>query len=86
MYICSIISESVTYMPVSICGLVCVLLIIALRAYSNKKIGNQSRRILQYSSHKDINYKLNILRLSSIVFSYLEIVAAVVLLFKNRQF
>lgn len=73
-------------MPVSICGLVCVLLIIGLREYSNKKIGNQSRRIYQSNKSKDVNYKINILRLSSIVFSYLEIIAAIVLLTKNHQY
>jgi hypothetical protein len=64
-----------------------ITIIIILRAYSSKKIGNESRRKKAYvQNESDVNYKINILRVASVLYTYLEIIAAIVLVFKNSMY
>lgn len=83
---CAVFSESSTYIPVTITGVILTTIIIILRAYSSKKIGNESRRRRSYTQEGDVNYKINILRVASVIFGYLEIVAAIVLVLKNGMY
>lgn len=85
---CATISESATYIPITITGLIGILGIIALRVYSNKKIGNESRRSRLYSQEDKnrANYKINIVRTSAVLFSYLELIAAIVVIAKNSMY
>ena len=53
-----------------------------LRIYSSKKVGNESRRGKNYSE-STVNYKINLLRVSSVLFTYLEIIAVIVIIAKN---
>jgi hypothetical protein len=86
--ICATVSESATYIPITIAGMIGLLGIVALRAYSNKKIGNESRRSRLYSQDdkKGANYKINILRTSAVLFAYLELIAAIVVIAKNSMY
>ena len=82
-------TESPTYLPVTIVGVLVVLGVLALRAYSSKKIGNESRRSLAYTQNTEplmVNYKINVLRVCAVLFTYLEITAAAVVVAKNEQF
>lgn len=65
-----------------------MLAIFALRVYSNKRIGNDSRRSRNYTVDDDgsINFKINVWRVGAVMFGYLEIIAAIVLLLKNMQY
>lgn len=68
----------------SITGVVCFGLLVLLRVYSSKKIGNESRRRKSYEQEEaQVNYKINLLRVASVLFSWLELAAAVVVLLKN---
>lgn len=80
--------DSVTYIPITIAGLISILGIIALRAYSNKKIGNESRRgkLYRQDDKDNTKYKINILRTSAVLFAYLELIAAVVVIVKNSMY
>ena len=80
--------DSVTYIPITIAGLISILGIIALRAYSNKKIGNESRRgkLYRQDDKDNTKYKINILRTSAVLFAYLELIAAVVVIAKNSMY
>jgi hypothetical protein len=80
--------DSATYIPITIAGIIGILGIIALRAYSNKKIGNESRRSKLYrQDDKDTTkYKINILRTSVVLFGYLELIAAIVVIAKNSMY
>jgi hypothetical protein len=79
--------DSATYIPITITGIIGILGIIALRAYSNKKIGNESRRSKLYrQDDKDTKYKINILRTSAVLFGYLELIAAIVVIAKNSMY
>lgn len=81
---CSAVSESSTYVPVTITGVVCFGLLVLLRVYSSKKIGNESRRRKSYEQEEtQINYKINLLRVASVLFSWLELAAAIVVLLKD---
>lgn len=77
-----------TYIPITIAGLISILGIIALRAYSNKKIGNESRRgkLYRQDDKDNTKYKINILRTSAVLFAYLELIAAVVVIVKNSMY
>ncbi len=56
----------------TITGAVCFGLLVLLRVYSSKKIGNDSRRRKSYEQEEtSINYKINLLRVASVLFSYL---------------
>lgn len=81
---CIAVSESSTYVPVTITGMVCFGLLVLLRVYSSKKIGNESRRRKSYEQEEaQVNYKINLLRVASVMFSWLELAAAIVVLLKN---
>jgi hypothetical protein len=50
-----------------------MLAILALRAYSNKKIGNESRRSRSYKNEEEsqLNYKINMWRVGAVLYAYL---------------
>ena len=62
-----------------------MLLLLGLRVYASKKVGNE-RRGNSYKEGSEVNYKVNVVRVSAVVFGYLEIVAAVVLVAKNAVY
>ena len=39
--------------------------------YASKKVGNESRRSSNYKDEVDPNYKLNMVRVSAVLFGYL---------------
>jgi hypothetical protein len=63
------------------------MLLVLLRVYSSKKIGNDSRRMKNYEQEgTDVNYKINLLRVASVLFSYLELAAALVVVMKDSTY
>ena len=64
----------------------------ALRVYSSKKIGNESRRSRIYTGAdileggRGINYKINVMRVGAVLFGYLELIAATVLVGQNSSY
>ena len=86
--ICLPISEPVLYVPLTIVGAIVMIILFGLRAYASKKIGNFSKRSRFYKNEEseNINYKLNCWRMGSVVYTYLEIIGALVLAMKNSSY
>jgi hypothetical protein len=80
------LTEPNAYIPVTIAGIIGVLLLIGLRVYASKKVGNESRKGGNYRDEAELNYKLNVVRVSAVLFGWLELVAAVVLVAKNSNY
>lgn len=79
---CVAINESITYFPITICSIFIFLIAVAMRIYSNRKIGNVSRSVRRNSFSSEIgasvniqeptiNYKLNVIRLMAVFMAYL---------------
>ena len=84
---CAAINEVNAYIPVTIVGIIASLILVALRAYSSKKMGNESRRSKMYTGSEDrLNYKINLLRVGAVLFTYLEIIACIVIAAKNSSY
>lgn len=85
---CSTVNESASFFPVSITGLVCLIIVFLIRRFANSKIGNASRRSLSYSqgTNRQVNYNINVIRLSFVIFAYLELVATLVVLLKSSTY
>jgi hypothetical protein len=66
--------------------LVCVLALLALRAYSSKKVGSEPKRSRDYRQEVPIFYKINLWRLAAVLYAFLEIIAAAVMAFKNSSY
>lgn len=65
-----------------------MIILFGLRAYASKKIGNYSRRSRLYKNDdpENINYKLNCWRMGSIVYTFLEIIGALLIALKNSSY
>jgi hypothetical protein len=65
-----------------------MMIVFLIRKFANSKIGNASRRSLSYSQggSRQVNYNINVIRLSFVIFAYLELVAALVVLIKSSTY
>lgn len=65
-----------------------MIIVFLIRRFANSKIGNVSRRSLSYSqgTNRTVNYNINVIRLSFVIFAYLELLAALVILIKSSTY
>ena len=63
-----------------------MLALLALRAYSSKKIGSDVKRSKDYRQDSSTLYKINLWRVAAVIYTFLEIIAAIVLAYKNGSY
>ena len=69
-------------------GIVGIIVLIALRIYSGRKLEDELRRSRQPGEEEVSSYafRINVIRVASVLFVYLELVTAIILVAKNLSY